>query len=306
MSKKITILIAALVLAALILTGPAWPGTLPSSLVPEGARWVVHVDMEQFVATELYKELAKEDRFKVKGTEINRLLKIDWRKDISGLTIFGLGAGKEQVVFAAAGRFDKPRLLTLLDLDTDHQDIPYGAFTVYSTGDDEFWAFINDGLIVFSESREAMERVLDTAGGKAKSFVSSELNAAFQDISSGAFLSGVIENLAGMGREIAKSKFAGKAKSLSFLAREVQDSLKVRVLVTADSPENAKRMADMAQGLAAMIQLEEKEGEKARWASLAKEIQVKLEGKAVRLELDMPSRDIVNLTSHELIMNFFD
>lgn len=306
MFKKTLLLIAALALAALILIVPAWPGTLPTSVVPEGARWVAHLDMEKFVATKLYEYLEKDGRLQIKNRDISRWLKIDLFKDITGLTIFGLEPGDKQAVFAAAGKFDKAGLLALLALDKDYQEIPYGAYTLYSTGSDEFGAFVNDGLIVFSENREAVEKVLDTAAGKTKSFASSKLNAAFKDVSSGPFLSGVVEDLSGLGKEISQSKFVEKASMMFFLAQEKQDNLQVRVQVTADSPENAKNMADMAQGLLAMARLGQGEGPRAVPASLIEGLRVKLEGKTVRLELDMPSREVANLASRGRGLDFFD
>jgi hypothetical protein len=298
MFKKATLLAAALVAVALFLALPAWPGTVPTSIVPEGARWVAHLDMEKFVATKLYEYLEKDGRFEIKSRDLNRWLKIDVPKDVTGLTIFGLELGEKQAVFAVAGKFDKAGLLALLALDEGHKEIPYGGFTLYSTGSDEYGAFVNDGLIVFSESREAIEKVLDTAGGKAKNFSSSKLNAAFKDVSSGTFLSGVVENLAGLGKEINQSKFVEKAGLMFFLAQEKQDNLQVRVQVTADSPESAKDMADIAQGLIALARLGQGEGPRAVPASLVEGLHVKLEGKTVRLELDIPSRDVANMAAH--------
>jgi len=306
MFKKSILLIAALVLAALILVVPAWPGTVPTSIVPEGARWMAHLDMEKFVATKLYEYLEKDGRFEIKSRDLNRWFKIDVPKDITGLTIFGLDPGDKQAVFAVAGKFDKAGLLALIALDKEHQETPYGAYTLYSTGSDEYGAFINDGLIVFSENREAIEKVLDTAAGKTKNFASSKLNAAFKDVSSGAFLSGVVEDLSGLGKEINQSKFVEKASMMFFLAQEKQDNLQVRVQVTADTPESAKNMADMAQGLIALVRLGQGEGPGAVPASLVEGLKVKLDGKTVRLELDMPSREVANLASRGRGLDFFD
>jgi len=306
MFKKTILLIAALALAALILIVPAWPGTLPTSIVPDGARWVAHLDMEKFIASKLYQYLEKDGRFEIKSRDLNRWFKIDVPKDITGLTIFGLDPGDKQAVFAIAGKFDKAGLLALIALDKEHQETPYGAYTLYSTGSDEYGAFINDGLIVFSENREAIEKVLDTAAGKTKNFASSKLNAAFKDVSSGAFLSGVVEDLSGLGKGINQSKFVEKASMMFFLAQEKQDNLQVRVQVTADTPESAKNMADMAQGLIALVRLGQGEGPGAIPASLVEGLKVKLDGKTVRLELDMPSREVADLASRGRGLDFFD
>jgi len=306
MFKKPILLIAALALAALLLIVPAWPGTLPTSVIPDGARWVAHLDMEKFVASTLYQYLEKDGKFEIKSRDLNRWFKIDVPKDITGVTIFGLDPGDKQAVFAVAGKFDKAGLLALIALDKEHQETPYGAYTLYSTGSDEYGAFINDGLIVFSENREAVEKVLDTAAGKTKNFASSKLNASFKDVSSGAFLSGVVGDLSGLGKEINQSKFVEKAGMMFFLAQEKQDNLKVRVQVTADTPENAKNMADMAQGLIALARLGQGEGPGAIPASLIEGLQVKLDGTTVRLELDMPSREAANLASRGWGLDLFD
>ena len=297
MFKKSLLLIAALMAAALFFVLPVWPGAVPTSIVPEGARWIAHLDMEKFVATKLYEYLEKDGRFEIKSRDLNRWFKIDVPKDITGLTIFGLGPGEKQAVFAIAGKFDKPGLLAFIALDKEHQETPYGSYTLYSTGSDEYGAFINDGLIVFSESREAIEKVLDTAAGKTKTFAASNLNAAFKDVPSSAFLSGVVGDLAGLGKEINQSKIVEKATGMFFLAQEKQDNLLVRLQVTADSPESAKNMADVVQGLIAMARLGEGRGDMARIVSLVEGVQVKLDGKTVRLEFNRPSREIADLMS---------
>jgi hypothetical protein len=307
MFKKATLLVIALAAAAMFLALPAWPGTVPVSIVPDGARWVAHLDMEKFVATKLYEYMDKDGRFVVKSRDLTRWLKLDVPKDVAGVTVFGLGAGEKQAVFAVAGKFDKQRLLTLLELADDRQEIPYGGFTMYSTGDDGFGAFVNDGLIVFSESREALEKVLDTAAGKAKNFTGSKLSASLKEVPSGAFISAVVEDLSGLGREINQSKLVEKASGMFFLAQEKGDNLQVRAQVTADSPESAKNMADIVQGFIALGRLSEGQGHMAGVASFLDGLQVKLDGKTIRLEFERPSREIADLISRgRMPHGFFD
>jgi hypothetical protein len=66
-------------------------------------------------------------------------------------------------------------------------------------------------------------------------------------------------------------------------------------------------MADVAQGLLAMVRLGQGEGPAgAVPASLVEGLRVKLEGKTVRLELDMPSREVANMASRGRGLDFFD
>ncbi len=296
--KKTALLVTALIVIALFWAAPAFPGTIPTSIVPDGARWVAHLDMEKFVATGLYGYLDKDGKFEIKSRDINRWLKIDVPKDVTGVTVFGFEPGaKGRAVVVVSGKFDKARLLTLLDLAEDHTEKAYGAYTLYSTGDDGFGAFINDNLIVLSESAEAIEKVLDTAGGKAKNFAASSLSAALKDVPPGAFLSGVLPDLSRLSGMNNQSKILEKASGLFFLAQEKQDVLQIRLQVTADSPENAKNMFDLVQGIIAMGKLGGNEGDMAKIASLIDGLQVKLEGKVLKIDFERPSRDIADLVS---------
>ncbi|MBN1940002.1 MAG: hypothetical protein JW843_10470, partial [Candidatus Aminicenantes bacterium] len=122
-----------------------------------------------------------------------------------------------------------------------------------------------------------------------------------------SFLCGTFEDLAGLDRDIAESKLMGKAKGLFFKAQEKQDRLLVRLQVTADTPENAEDMADIAQGLLAMVRLGRNQDSGEGLALLAKGAVVRKDGLTVRLEIDMPSSEAAGLLSHgKVIAGFFD
>jgi len=295
--KKAAFLAAALLVIALFWAHPAFPGTVPSSIIPEGARWVAHLDMEKFVSTKLFEYLEKDGKFEIKGRDLKRWLRMD-AKDVSGLTVFGLGPDDHQIVFAVAGKLDKAGIIALVEADKEHQKTPFGAYTLYSTGSDEYGAFVNDNLLIFSEGRTVIEKVLDTAAGKAKNFAGTPLSASLKEVPSGAFLSGVMPDLAGLGKEFNQSKVLNQASGLFFLAQEKQDSLLVRLQVTAVNPETAKNMADIVQGLIALGRMGGNEGDMTRVARLLDGLRVQQDGKVLRLDFECPSREIADLISH--------
>jgi hypothetical protein len=297
MTKRITLLLAALIALALFVATPAFPGTIPSSLVPESARWVAHLDMEKFVATELYGLLDKDGTFQIKGRDIDRWLKMDLAKDIKGVTVIGLGPDDKNIVFAVEGTLDKAGIIALAEADKDSQKTAYGAYTLYSSGSDEYGAFVNDRLLVFAEGRAALEKVLDTAGGKAKTFAGTPLAAALKEVPVGAFLSGVLPDLAALGKELGQSKVLDQASGLFFMAQEKTGNLSLRLQVKAASPESAKNMADVVQGLIAMGRLGGAESGMAEVAPLLDGLQVKLDGQTVRIDFERPSKDIAALLS---------
>jgi hypothetical protein len=289
MPKKAALTAAILVVLVLAAAVPAWPGTIPASLVPEGASWIAHLDMEKFVATDLYGYLEKDGKLQIKSRDLDRWLKMDLAKDIKGVTVLGLGTGDDQIVIAVSGKFDKAGILALVALDKEHQETPYGSYTLYSSGSDEYGAFINDNLLVFSEGRAAIEKVLDTAGGKAKTFAGSPLAASLKDVPTG--------DLSGLGKELNQSKLVEKASGLFFMAQEKQSRLQLRLQMNADSPENAKNIADLVQGVMALGRMSKGE-EMAELGTLLDGLQVKLDGKTVRLEFDGASQDVAKLLSH--------
>ena len=294
---KKTVLLAAVLLAALFWAVPAFPGTIPTPVVPEGARWIVHLDVEKLVATKLFELLDKDGKIDIKSRDAERWLKLDPRKDLGGVTVFGLGPDDSQIVFAVTGKFDKAAILSQIDRHAEHEEMPYGPFTLYSIERDGFGAFINDNLIVFSEGRAALEKVLDTADGKARTFDATALSASLKEVPEGAFLKGVLPDLSGLGREIGRSKVLEKASGLFFLAQEKSESLLVRLQVTAGSPENAKDMADVVQGLIAMARLSERRDGMAKAGALLEGLKVNLDGKILRLDFERPSQVIADLLS---------
>lgn len=298
--KKAALLALALIVIALLWAVPAFPGTIPASVVPENARWVAHLDMEKFVATKLYEYLEKDGTFRIKNRDAERWLKLDFPKDILGVTVFGFEAKtKDNTVVAVSGKFNRADLLAWLARDEDHKEIAHGAYTIYSTDDDEYGAFVTDNLIVVSESREAIQMALDTAAGKTKNFAGTALSAALKEVPAGAFLSGVLPDLSGLGKEIGESKVLDQASGLFFLAQEKQDALLIRLQVTAVSPESAKNMADIVQGLMAMGRMGGNEGDMARVAKILDGLQVKQDGKVLRIDFERPSREIAELVSHQ-------
>jgi hypothetical protein len=297
MIKKATLIIATLVTLALFLAAPAFSGPIPPKIVPENAKWVVHLDMEKFVATELYGQLDKDGKFEIKSRDLNHWLKMDLAKDIKGVTVFGLGSADENIAFVVEGKLDKAGIIALAEADKDSQKTVYGAYTLYSSGSDEYGAFINDNLLVFSEGRATIEKVLDTVAGKSKDFSGTPLSGSLKDVPAGAFVSGVLPDLSALGKELGQSKVLDQASGLFFMAQEKTGNMVLRLQVTAASPESAKNMADVVQGLIAMGRLGGNEGEMAKVAPMLDGLQVKLDGKVLRIDFERPSKEIAALLS---------
>lgn len=297
--KRSALIATILVLVALFWAVPAFPGTIPSSIVPNGARWIAHFDMEKFVSTSLYGYLDKSGAFQVKADKINGWLKIDVKKDITGLTLFGLGDDtKDQVVVAIAGKFDRSAILGQLALQEGHKEISYGERKIYSTGNDEFGAFVNDRLIVLGDDQAAIQKALDTADSKGRNFTGTALSEALKDVPSGAFLSGAVPNLSGLGKEIGESKMLEQANGVFFLAQEKGDHILLHLQVTADNTEKAKNIADIVQGLVALGRMSGGQDKMSEMMQVLDGLRVGQDGKVIKLDFERPSKEIADLLTH--------
>ena len=297
--KRAMIIAAVLIAAALFWSVPAFPGTIPASIVPNGARWIAHFDMEKFVSTSLYGYLDKSGAFQVKADKINGWLKIDIKKDITGLTLFGMGDDKnDQVVVALAGKFDRSAILGQFALQEGHKEIAYGERTIYSTGDDEFGAFVNDRLIVLGDSQAVIQKALDTADSKGRNFTGTALSEALKDVPSGAFLSGAVPNLSGLGKEIGESKMLEQANGVFFLAQERGDNVLLHLQLTADDAEKAKNIADIIQGLVALGRMSGGQDKMSEMMQLLDGLRVGQDGKIIKLDFERPSKEIADLLTH--------
>jgi hypothetical protein len=180
--------IVLLILLTLPPTAPAGP--LRASLVPAEARWVIHIDVARLAETRI-KALLYEDS----GSGIGRTVrlvekagKIDFLRDMSGVTVIGLGSDDRDTVVAFEGKIDKDYLLTLIELDKSPRKIPYGKFTIYNWGSHEYGVFVTDRLTLVGGGAATIQMVLDAWEGKAKSAADSPLLARFKSVSPAAFL----------------------------------------------------------------------------------------------------------------------
>ena len=108
MKKIVFILVAIFVvlfLSSLILSAP-----LQKTIIPANAKWFFHFDMEKYSSSRFNDLLMKDKTFSVvekKNAQFLEKYKIDLLKDITGITIYGIGKNKKNAVVVCAGNFDQ-------------------------------------------------------------------------------------------------------------------------------------------------------------------------------------------------------
>ena len=293
MKKAFVILVV--ILLAFLLLGELTASTLPKSLIPANAEWVVHLDMAKFKSTQIGDLLIQEKHggIKKKAKVFSKRTSIDLLKDVTGVTIYGLGKNKQQTVMCLKGRFDKEYLLGLLeDVDT-HKEIVHGNHTIHKWNHTEYGLFVGEDLVFLAWNEEAIKAALDTVDNRSETILSSSLKIYADQIPENAFFAALAKDISTLAGYSSKAVILKKAGSGLVTLTEKDEILNMRIDATAETPKDAASIEQIIRGLMAMaqMQLEESYG----GLNLSEVIKVSTDSNKIQIKLTHPSEEIFNI-----------
>jgi len=296
--KKVTLVFLALLLV-LVLPTMGKSGALQTSLVPQNTQWLLHFDMQQFISTRLGELLLGEEngKFHKASQYLAQHLKMDPFKDFFGVTIFGQGKDEHKAVVALAGNFNQEFILSLLGKEKGHKESRYGKYTIHNWGCTQFGVFAGDKLVLIGKDEEAVKAALDVFGGKKKSITGTKMMSYLKEIPKDAFLKVVADDISSIIGDHHQPVMLKKAGMAFFMALEKSENLKLKLRLTTDSPETAKSIEQIANGLVALVKLQQKE-EAAKLQPLLDSLKISLKGNTIQMELSYPSEELVKMLSH--------
>ncbi len=294
--RKTTILFLAFFLIALF--SPCISGeSLQTKLIPAEAKWFIHIDIEKFAQTELKQILEEisENEFGMEIMGIEKMTGIDFFGDISAVTVIGMNHDNDEPVVAISGSLDKTHLLGLLKEEESLDEINYGDFLIYNWDEDGYGVFADANLLIFSENRSGLEKVLDTFSGKGKNFSGSPLERQLRALSKDTFIVASAENISELLDEDDDDFGAlilQKTKSAFFSANEQKGKMQVQLSLQTDSPETAANMKSMVTGLKAFLSMNDKID--PNW-EIIKSLQVSAKDTTVLLEAQGSVDELLNI-----------
>jgi hypothetical protein len=287
MAKKTLFSLVLLVLFILPLKSAAGP--LRPSLVPAEARWVIHLDIARLAETRV-KALLYEDSARGIGRSvrmIERVGKIDLLRDLTGVTVIGMGPDDQDTVVAFEGKIDKDHLLTLIELDKSPEKITYGQSTIYDWGSHEYGAFVTDTLTLIGGNIQTIQAVLDAWEGKTKTAVATPLLAKFKSASPAAFMIASMDKVSALTKDEEGSTILKKAGAAFLQIEEEKGVVKISLVLDTDSPETASNLAKVVDGLAAMASMRDEPSSPK--IDILKDLKIAQEGNVLRATLEMPA-----------------
>jgi hypothetical protein len=249
----------------------AWAGPLQQKDVPAEAKWVAHLDVDRFKATQIGRLLGT----KVLDPQLAKVaaplkrefdFDFDWHR-LQSITAYGTDLKKKpdanavliiksdldvQAALdtaadraAAIGAEEDRSLRRVANADTD----------LYALGGKAYAALLPDKVLVVAKTRERVEEAVKTLRGKSPSLASTRKLTDFPAATSEFLVVGITEAL---DQHVALPPQAAALKSVTggrLALSEQADQLAATLMLKANSDETVAQLQQVAQGLIALAAL---------------------------------------------------
>jgi hypothetical protein len=266
--------------------------------------WLAHVDFDglrptaigQFILSEMDKPEAQ-----AKLAAFQAVVSLDLRTQLHGVTVYSTGTTPEDGVLLVYADFDADRLVTLAKAAKESQNNTYKDHVIYNWIDEKkkakdgvkprVYAAIAGARVVFGQREERVAQALDVLDSATPSLAASaslpELGAAADT----SFLEAAASRFDLPSSDPNAAMFRLSKQGRLQLA-EAQGQLNGMLSLEAKDDEVAGHIASIAQGLIALMKLQQ---EKPESVKLAQALTLKQEGPRVTINLSMPATEAVEM-----------
>ncbi len=294
-----------------VCAGSAFAGPLVPERVLPDAKWVLHVDVEAIVNSNIGRmllngEMGAKIRAEV-SEEMVREMGIDPLKDLRGVTIFGHSEEETQalVLFSATNAIDAP-LARLFEIVPNYSAIREGERVVHTWRDEEetVYAYAAPGaaagerVVLLSGNIDELRRGilrLEVGGAEVAPALKGHTPAP------GSFFFVSAEQVPGLiGDDNHASAFLRYAQSVVLDVGEHGNELRATARVTASGAEDATTMLHVVQGMMALGRMAaSSEPEMQPLLKIADGCRVNTDGAALVLSLSLDFATITQVI-HEI------
>ena len=297
MKRAIPILIVA-VLASM---APVSGGPLDKQQIGAAANWLVHVDYEQAMKSQIGQLVRREMAgfgIEEKMEDFATAFSFHPIDDVRNVTVYGSGHAPEEAVVLIEGRFDPDKLLALVRMNEQYEEIEYGDITLHKWlhehkkgGESHtMYGCLCDGdTVVMSAGLDAVTRAVDVLKGTA----SNAANGVFDQVelnTQGAFLQVAANGVAEMAQEQGKCAGFGQTDEIGLAIGETDGTFYIDMGLLAKSDEAASGIAKILEGIGALALLSGQE--RPVLAEFVQRVQLSCQGKAVQIHFESDSQSL--------------
>jgi len=300
----------ALIAALILTTTPAPASPLQKELVAADAKWLLHVDLEQFRASKIGSYFAKEI-LEAKLTKPKEDLKRDLNFDldvnkISSITAYGTDYQRNpdaNGVLVIKTDLDVTKALDGL-IEKFAKEAGEGAgpvkrekrgsATTYSFHNEEGFVSVHPGkLVVLGKSREAVEKAEAVLSGKSANLSTGKAFSGFPETPKAFFFLAIAEGFNEDAPLPPQAKVLKMTEGARLILGENAANLFLNLALKAKSSEVMTQMQQVIQGTVALASLSQQENPDLM--ELAKSVKVSGDDKMVTVGVEFPVEKAIRL-----------
>ena len=288
-------------LTFLAATALASAGEFKPGQVPAGSQWFAHFDAAAFKRSEIGKfglEQAKAFAPAIDG--LVGVLQFDPRKDLHGVTVFGvIGDGEPRGTVLVDATFKRDHLLTLLRTNESFKEEQTKGHTIFSWAEDQgdgrtFGAFSGKNHVLLGDDRALLVRALDTLAGKIPGLKAAQLDGLDKGRGNYFIAQARTDGLPFP----SEAKIVEHVRRVGITVGEAKNNLVVSVRVKVGNDEVGTLVRQAAEGLVAAgrLQLWEPEDPNLKQLeAILREVEIVKEKNTVITRLVVPVKQLLDL-----------
>ena len=253
--------------ATLVLALPAGADGLKQNLVPANSRWVLHLDVEQFLKTRIGAMIVEDKaESKVRQVKEDSKLPLDFSfHKITAITAFGPKVGEQNdgvllVQTTADVRGDLEKLIGFKELSGNGQP-PVSRFTangveMYKLGEGEELNVVQAGekTWLVGKNKASLAAAREVAMGKADALKDPAF-LTYPALANSFFFVAVADTGTAGDKLPAQAKILQKAEGGRLAIGEKDEKLLINVALRSKEPQVLTEMQQIVQGLVAFVKL---------------------------------------------------
>lgn len=298
-----------LVLAALLLCGAiAQAGPLAPRRIPAGAKWFLHLDMEQFGPSQTCRILLQDpkggERLRTLLQHYQNLLGADPLKAISNITLYGEELTGNRGVALVSGSINARAVAARLATYPSYVRGKTAGSVVHRWKDPASGAGLNaclyeSGLLVITSDDASMDSALGTLGGALPSLASRKTPVlAIPPPADGSFLVAASAGYAGAAPNPLKAMLLRNTTCAAMQVAESKGMLDANIAMDAVSTDAAFQIQQVVNGLIVSAAFT---GESSGLSRLAELSEVTRKDRQVTLRVHCPARDAAGALASALL-----
>ena len=289
-------------------------GPLEKQQVPSGAKWVLHADVEAFLASKTGGFIL--DELNKSGLEqwtavVKNAFGIDPSKDLQGVTVYGPDFEKDNGIVLVRAKMEQDKLLAVLKANKAYRESKHGDHVVHRWRDEpkgaepgaiKFGCFHGKDLAVIAPSLDMLKLALGVLDEKTDSLAKVDAESTLLPApAKGVFLTAALTDLPQVAKQDPKAGALALAESARLQVGESGEKVFVRLAVTAQTPKVAADLRKMAEGCFAFLSLVgqiEEDGKPAFppvMAAVLKDLSADVRDRTVEVKAMADTRDVIAL-----------